>query len=301
MPHPCQLSSYIAPAAPATRRLSTGNEAFLRPEIGFTPNWYHLQLGIDFGKRWHTEPEYRRDTILVMKNELKRRFPESEIGELRQTDSALDILTGTFGACTIAGIYRMPILYAQDNWLANNQIRGFIKKMKARHIALVSDSCFSGDILNPSRGLVSGITDEYFKNAYNRVSRQVLTSGASETVPDVSPFAQQLKFALEGNNKPYLDPLMIYNEIRLGVSGTTPLFGNLKGSGHQEGASFIFFLKEEVAEVQETIVLTTEEPELRITLEKTYGSLKVEVKTSGDLYIDGKYQGKRVMGSSQRA
>jgi hypothetical protein len=188
-------------------------------------------------------------------------------------------------------------IYAQDNWLANNQIRGFIKKMKARHIALVSDSCFSGDILNPSRGLVSGITDEYFQNAYNRVSRQVLTSGASETVPDVSPFAQQLKLALEGNNRPYLDPLILYNEIRLGVLDTMPLFGELKGSGHQDGASFILFLKDEAADVQEIAISTTEEPELRITLEKTYGSLEVEAQTSGDLYIDGRYQGKLPVGS----
>jgi len=116
MPNPGQLVSYIAPAAPATRRISTGNEAFLRPEIGFTPNWYHLELGIDFGKRWHTEPAYRRDTILLMKNELKLRFPETAIGQLRQTDSTLDILTGTFGTCTIAGIYHIPIRYAKDNW-----------------------------------------------------------------------------------------------------------------------------------------------------------------------------------------
>ena len=113
-------------------------------------------------------------------------------------------------------------IYTQENWLPNNQIRGFIKKMKARHIALVSDSCFSGGILNPSRGMISEIKDDYFKKAYTRVSRQVLTSRASETVPDVSLFAQQLKLALEGNSRPYLDPLMLYNEIRLGVPGTTP-------------------------------------------------------------------------------
>ena len=41
--------------------------------------------------------------------------------------------------------------FEQDNWLPNSQIRGFISRMKARHIVLMSDSCFSGDILNPNR------------------------------------------------------------------------------------------------------------------------------------------------------
>jgi hypothetical protein len=32
---PLQLVSYIAPGAPARRRLATGAESFLRPEIGW--------------------------------------------------------------------------------------------------------------------------------------------------------------------------------------------------------------------------------------------------------------------------
>lgn len=132
----------------------------------------------------------------------------------------------------------------QSNWLPNTQIRGFIRNLKARHVLLVSDSCFSGDLLNVSRSLQPEIDDTYFKNAYKRVSRQVLSSGASETVPDDSPFTRQLKLALEGNKSAYLDPLMIFAEVRHGVRDTTPLFGPLNDSGHQEGGSFLFFLKD---------------------------------------------------------
>jgi len=56
---PDQLVSYIALAAPATRRPTRGDEPFLRPEIGFTPNWYRQAVGIDFGERWHTDFAYR--------------------------------------------------------------------------------------------------------------------------------------------------------------------------------------------------------------------------------------------------
>jgi len=108
----CQLISYIAPAAPATRQPATGSEPFLRPEIGFTPNWYRTAIGIDFGRRWHTDPAYRCETLLVMRGELKRRFPETRIGGIDRPDKPLDMLTGTYGCNSVAAIYGIPIIYA---------------------------------------------------------------------------------------------------------------------------------------------------------------------------------------------
>jgi hypothetical protein len=116
--HHYQLISYIAPAAPATRRPYRGELPFLRPEIGFTPNWYHRALGIDFGENWHTEPAYRRETVLQMRSELSRRFPGTGIAGIDRTDAGADILTGTFGACCVAGIYNLPLIYSDNNWPA---------------------------------------------------------------------------------------------------------------------------------------------------------------------------------------
>ena len=111
-----QLISYIAPSAPATRRPAGGDEPFLRPEIGFTPMWYHKALGIDFGERWHTDPAYRRDAVASMGRELKRRFQDTNIGWVQDPDEPVDLLTGVFGACSVAAIYGVPIAYASDNW-----------------------------------------------------------------------------------------------------------------------------------------------------------------------------------------
>jgi hypothetical protein len=111
-----QLISYIAPSAPATRRPATGNEPFLRPEIGFTPRWFREALGIDFGRRWHTEPAYRRETVIAMREELTRRFPGTRIGGIDREGGPPDLLTGVFGACTVAGIYGIPLIYTEDNW-----------------------------------------------------------------------------------------------------------------------------------------------------------------------------------------
>jgi len=186
----------------------------------------------------------------------------------------------------------------QDNWLTNQQIRGYLSNMKSRHILLVSDSCFSGDILNSSRSISAPkINNEYFSKAYSKISRQVLTSGASETVPDDSSFAMQFKLALEGNSKPYIDPLTMFNEIRSGVKGTTPMFGDLKNTGHQEGGSFLLFLKSNSSEsknfeekqVPVKVVSKTAEPKnIVVTVERSYGKLKISAKTLGDLYIDSK-------------
>jgi hypothetical protein len=110
---PRQLISYIAPGAPGTRRPATGTEPFLRLELSFTPKWYRAALGIDFGARWHTDPAYRRETVLAMRSELDRRFPGADIGRM---GDGLDLLTGTYGAGVVAGIYGVPLVYAADNW-----------------------------------------------------------------------------------------------------------------------------------------------------------------------------------------
>lgn len=113
-----QLVSYIAPAAPATRRPATGREPFVRPEVGFTPRWFRESLGIDFGRTWHADPAYRRETVLAMRAELRKRFPGRNIGGSEAPESPLDLLTGTLGACVIPGIFGLPIVYSCENWPA---------------------------------------------------------------------------------------------------------------------------------------------------------------------------------------
>lgn len=111
-----QLISYIAPAAPATRRPADGSEPFVRPEIGFTPAWYREALDIDFGERWHTDVAYRRESVIAMRAELRRRFPGTAIGGIDRPDEPLDLLTGVFGGTSVAAIFGLPIVYAADNW-----------------------------------------------------------------------------------------------------------------------------------------------------------------------------------------
>ena len=114
-----KLISYIAPGAPATRCCAKGDEPFLRPEVGFTPSWFRQTLDIDFGERFHLDPAYRAAGTTKMRRELRRRFPGTAIGGIHKLDRPLDILTGTFGTCTLAAIYGIPIHYAENNWPAS--------------------------------------------------------------------------------------------------------------------------------------------------------------------------------------
>ncbi len=130
---------------------------------------------------------------------------------------------------------------SQNNWIPNAQLRNMIGNLKAQRILILTDSCFSGDFLNVSRGFPTKIDTSYYAQALQLTSRQVLTSGASEAVPDASEFGQQLINVLERNTEAILDPVTMYESIKRGVTQTLPLLGTLPGN--QDGASFALFLR----------------------------------------------------------
>jgi formylglycine-generating enzyme len=207
--------------------------------------------------------------------------------------------------------------YEQINWLPNTQLKGILKNIKSTHICLMSDSCFSGDLARSIPNFNTQAKD-YFKNSYKRISRQVLTSGASnETVPDESEFALQLKMFLQRNNEPFVDPVMIFDEIRRGMSETTPIYGEYKDLGQQEGGNFILILKQDRTDGQE--VKTTPdnnnvlsgndnnskndktgsdnsktssgEKRKMIKVEIPYGSVKIDAVSKGKIYFKDEFIG----------
>lgn len=178
---------------------------------------------------------------------------EQLISEARPEDSIFIYYAGHGYFDSLSGIGSWILAdsgtdrYEQRNWLDNPKIRNLIGRINSRHVLLISDSCFSGDIINPNRGEIPDISNSYFRTAYMRRSRQVISSGASEYVPDESMFTNALIKYLEENNQNYVDPLMIYNNIRLSQLSTLPLLGSLKDTDSQDGGSFILFLKQQPA------------------------------------------------------
>jgi hypothetical protein len=134
----------------------------------------------------------------------------------------------------------------QDGWIQNSQLRNYIVKLAAQRVLVLNDACFSGDFVNTSRGLqvVSTKDPSFLAEALKYKARQVLSAGGSEEVPDDSEFGAALVDVLTRNTDPYIAPDTMYDNIRRSMSGKTePLLGTI--TGHQRGASFVLFLRQE--------------------------------------------------------
>jgi hypothetical protein len=134
-------------------------------------------------------------------------------------------------------------IYAQANWLDHAQIRSMLDALPAKHVFLISDSCYSGKLLDTTRGTPEAIIS--YPSAYDRVSRQAMSSGANETVRDESEFASRLKNALLRNNMLYITPDSLLTQIKdaqtMRPLHTIPILAAIPESGHQLGGSFLFF------------------------------------------------------------
>jgi|GEM_PF-1650831 len=139
-------------------------------------------------------------------------------------------------------------------WLNLYDIQKLFKISEAKHIALISDSCFSGAIFNKSRG--GGI-----KAIENKISRQALTAGSIEKVLDGksgnSPFNQTILKILSENLNNELSFIEFSQKVILDFNSEikqTPTFGSLENTGH-EGGSFIFKILDDEPELYKEINL----------------------------------------------
>lgn len=114
-----QLRYYIPLAAIPGRCPVDGTEPYLRPEVGFNPNWFHVRCGVDFSARWHEEPAYRLDALRVMAAEIRQRFPGHSIGGVREGCDPTDVLTGAYGAAAMGKLLGLSIRYFANAWPAN--------------------------------------------------------------------------------------------------------------------------------------------------------------------------------------
>ncbi|MBL8324504.1 MAG: caspase family protein [Rubrivivax sp.] len=134
----------------------------------------------------------------------------------------------------------------RTQWVSNDTVRDALRALKAKHVLVVADSCFSGTL---TRGAAAKRTDrsaEYLQRMARLKARQVLTSGGLEPVADSgggghSPFAAALIEALR-SNPGVLDATSLFSELRRPValrSDQVPQFADIRMAGH-EGGDFLF-------------------------------------------------------------
>ncbi|MCE1225571.1 MAG: SUMF1/EgtB/PvdO family nonheme iron enzyme [Geobacteraceae bacterium] len=234
--------------------------------INYYLNWPRLKTAVNDAKavketllkRYHLDParvveltdeKATRKNILAAFRDLARKVkPDDSLLVYYAGHGHIDSITGK-------GSW-IPVESGTDDpsaWISNRDITDYrnINAIKARHVLLVSDSCFSGDFFRGNRGALPTINDAFLKKAYTRSSRQAISSGGLEPVSDAgfggnSVFSHFLVAALNNNRNPYLIPSEIFSEIKSGVgknASQLPQFGDLHGTGGQDGGELILFLK----------------------------------------------------------
>jgi hypothetical protein len=110
-----QLRNHIPISGPARREPTDGSETAMRVSLGFEPAWFHRRCGVDFSKRWHTDPVYRHETLVAMKDELCRAFPMVTYWDRRRSDDTWT-LSGVYGAYVVPLVMGCRLHYAADRW-----------------------------------------------------------------------------------------------------------------------------------------------------------------------------------------
>jgi len=97
-------------------------------------------------------------------------------------------------------------------WISNATLQDYLRGFDCLHILIISDSCFSGAILLNRSDITEADGD--IKELYSSKSRQALTSGVKEEVPDRSVFFKYLSFALKRNRRDFLTATDLFSKIR---------------------------------------------------------------------------------------
>lgn len=128
------------------------------------------------------------------------------------------------------------------DWIANSTIRNYIRALKAKHVLVVADACFSGGIFKVRDAFSR--SDKSVEKIYELPSRKAITSGSLRTVPDHSVFVEFLTKRLRENQTRYLDAQKLFVSFKEAVinnspNNQTPLYGAINEAG-DEGGDFIF-------------------------------------------------------------
>ncbi len=136
------------------------------------------------------------------------------------------------------------------NWLDTKRISDQLKRITARQVLVIADSCYSGSI---SRGINVDLQgndsrENYLKKLQEKPSRILIASGGNEPVADGgenghSIFADVFIRALTDPRQPsFTANELVINQVREAVSGKasqTPECKIIRNSGHDSG-DFVF-------------------------------------------------------------
>jgi len=135
----------------------------------------------------------------------------------------------------------------RTSWVSNGFVSDYVEKVKARHVLLISDSCYAGTFAQ--RGDMRDAffaTPEYFMRKAGKNSRRAITSGDVEPVLDGggnghSVFAYHLIQALQSQQDPFMTAEQLFKNVFKNVSSNAPQTPQyFVMSGNDRGGDFVF-------------------------------------------------------------
>jgi hypothetical protein len=153
--------------------------------------------------------------------------------------------------------YWLPVDASKDdnaNWISADDITGNIRGVSAKHVLIVSDSCYSGAISRELNlgGAEMSVRTRFLQKMMAGKSRNLMSSGGNEPVMDGggsghSVFARAFLIGLEELDKNAFTATELFRDfIQERVAGgarQTPEYSPLRNSGHESG-DFVFFRKQ---------------------------------------------------------
>jgi len=136
------------------------------------------------------------------------------------------------------------------NWISTNDITTMLRVIRAKHIMVVADSCYSGTLVRAVSGHIktAQAQTEWVRRMAAKRARTALVSGGLEPVEDGSGthsvFAKAFIDALAGN-RGVLAGEALFNAIKRPVvlnADQTPQYSDIRRAGH-EGGDFLFVRK----------------------------------------------------------
>jgi uncharacterized caspase-like protein len=147
--------------------------------------------------------------------------------------------------------YWLPVDAAKDNpsnWVSNGDLTNMIRAMRAKHVMVIADSCYSGTLVRAAEAKVktAKARETWVKRMSGKRTRTALVSGGLEPVLDGggdghSVFAKAFMDALKGNDD-VLEAQAMYAAIKRPValeSDQTPQYSDIRRAGH-DGGDFLF-------------------------------------------------------------
>ncbi len=147
--------------------------------------------------------------------------------------------------------YWLPVDAAKDNpanWVSNSDITNMVRALRAKHVMVVADSCYSGTLVRAADAKIKTAEERevWIKRMASKRTRTALVSGGLEPVIDGgggnhSVFAKAFLDALEANTS-VLEGQSLYTAIKRPValeSDQTPQYSDIRRSGH-DGGDFLF-------------------------------------------------------------